>query len=168
MAAFEAWLNETILGLCLYQHLDWPGARCLATRPLLQKYRGIFRQLERPEPTIDPDLALAVDLRNEIAHHLPYLTSDKDWLPSSLQGLRDRGLLHDYGHPEAGPPFTQMLFSYALAYWCWEVVQHAVERLVDTLGDARGLAEHTATNFGHYARICPPDCLADYDRTRDL
>lgn len=161
-AALEAWLNEAI-----YHGSAWGDPRTLrelAGDSILHKYRGIPRHLGGERLPPDPQMALLLDVRDEIAHFLP-----RGAMPASFRALQRKGLLITTGRPDIDFFFTQKLPSYRLAYWAWTVVDAAVDRLIGALRANQQVAQaieifaSTASNFRLYRRVCAPEALRQFD-----
>ncbi len=167
-AAFEAWLNEAI---SLYANMSSsPQLLELAGAPILVKYEQIPERLGVARLPPHDELRLMLAVRDEIAHFLP--RGDREWegnVPPAFQDLNRMGLLITSRTTDADFVFTQKLHSYRLAYWAWQVVDHAVSRFVEALHSIPQLAAMTemiaatASNFKMYQRICPPEELGSFD-----
>lgn len=174
LAGFESWLNEAI------NHLSWydPEIRSYVRQPLLKKYKTlcswngtdkfpvidigvITRQQWLTFEDILENVALAVEIRNEIVHAVPVPIGTLWNVPAKLLPLHEMGVLMTTGKAEADYTLHDKFRSYALAYWCWEQTDLAVGLLVKHVeGDQE--PGWTAQNFSAYKVLCPPKELASY------
>ena len=175
IAGFESWLNEALAHLSTYD----PVLRKKGDTTLVKKYtflctwQGAGRITTTDVKTIaqaqgldfgriTDDLRLAIEVRNEIVHPMPFATGTPWNVPHNLLRLHQMGLLMTTGRPDADYVFGDKLRSYALAYWCWEVVEVAVGLLVKHV-ELDQVFGWTAPNFSGYRYICAPKDLPDYD-----
>jgi hypothetical protein len=158
VAGLEAWLNESVPVLFMADKSD----RVVALHPVLRKYYEIAKRANGAEVPLNQELEMLVDVRNEIAHYLPYRTTEQDKVPRRFAELQRRGLFITTRDPDWH--FTQKLSSYRLAYWAFSTVEAAVKALLMALGPTMNRVSFTAENFYDYRSIRPPEELADYDK----
>lgn len=174
IAGLESWLNETLAHLSTYD----PSLRKLGGEILFEKYErlcswdgaGNIALIDVVTLTqdysmnlyqINDDLKLVIEVRNEIVHPMPFGTGRSWNVPNAFLPLHQNGLLMTTGKPDADYTFHSKLRSYALAYWCWEVIETAVIFLVKHF-EPEQIPAWTAQNFSAYKSICPPKDLEKY------
>ena len=101
---------------------------------------------------------IVVEVRNEIVHPMPFPTGTQWNVPNNLFPLHEMGLLISTGKPDSDYTFSDKVRSYALGYWCWEVVETCVTLLVEHLKPDQQVS-WTAQNFSAYKNICHPNDL---------
>ncbi len=171
-AGFESWLNETLYHLSIYDS----DLAMLGKDSLLEKYKkvcawdGAGRMSLTDVVTLAQaqgldlnqstrNLKLVVEVRNEIVHPMPFATGTQWNVPNNLVPLHETGLLISTEKPDSDYTFSDKVRSYALGYWCWEVVETCVHLLVEHLKPDQQ-ASWTAQNFSAYKDICPPKDLS--------
>lgn len=172
IAGFESWLNETLAHLSIYDQslrelgkasalqkykdlCAWDGAGCMSLTDvtILAQAQGLdFNQTIR-------NLKLAIEIRNEIVHPMPFPTGTQWNVPTNLLLLHEMGLLISTGQPNSDYTFSDKLRSYALGYWCWEVVEACAYLLVKHLNPDQQAA-WTAQNFSAYKDLRSPKDLS--------
>ena len=162
VVAFEVWLNELLLDLLL------PPAetRKLLNQDTATKYSYLFGVFKPSQPPrFSNDLTVALDVRNEIVHHFPRPADTPDSKPAWYPNLQRCGLFVTTGNPSEDFNLSQKLTSYSLAYWVFEVIDHAVADLVEgSLNPkARIQVGSTAENFKRYRSLEGPDGLTRFD-----
>ncbi len=90
-----------------------PSARRLVTRSIIEKYEEIPKRATQTELKSSGDLRLVIDLRNLVAHYVPFVVGREEDLPQAIIALRHRGLLPL--HEPENPFDFFMLCSYRLA-----------------------------------------------------
>ena len=175
ISGFESWLNEALAHLANnYDSL----LRLRGKDALLKKYQGLcgwdgtghfplanietvaqMRSISFEQ--IIKDLALVIEVRHEIVHPMPLSTGTPWNIPENFLPLHRAGILISKGHPDDDYLFIDKLRSYALAYWCWEVVQSCVSLLVEHLKPDQYVA-WTAPNFFAHKALCAPKDLSTY------
>lgn len=185
IAGFESWINETLAHLSTYD----PSLRELGNASLLKKYRGSCawsgggsipltdvatlaqaQGLDFDQTT--RNLELVIEVRNEIVHPMPFPTGTQWNVPGNLLPLHEMGLLISTGQPNSDYLFSDKLRSYALGYWCWEVVDTCAYLLVEHLRPDQHAA-WTAQNFSAYRDLRSPKDLSPaiqgfWDKVRSL
>ena len=169
IAGFESWLNESLAYLSAQYESK---LRERGKDGTLGKYKYLCEWCISPHTSpinqkefdkIEKNLYIALEVRNEIAHAMPLPTGYSWDLPPELIGLHTAGLLITTGNEKSDYSLPQKLRSYALAYWCWEVVNNAIEFIIKQLKPDINLA-WTAQNFSAYKElVCSPEDLAKYD-----
>lgn len=116
---------------------------------------GSIASLSSGFDDMNTELGRLVELRNEIAHHLPrYLRLDAEDCPEWVRALEERQLF--VKAPELDYQFYQKISSYALAYWAWDVASSAVEMFVSALpGHTYSICDYLVHNFALYRNFCP-------------
>lgn len=176
IAGFESWLNEALVHLSYYD----PQFRQKGNNTAIKKYEDIYnleispyfpsenvKKLDAEQKLrfneIKENLEIVFEVRNEIAHAMPRPTGCQWDVPPHLMALQEKGLLITRGDPKSDYSLYQKLRSYALCYWCWEIVNSAVSLVIKRLEPDQVLA-WTAQNFSMYKNIaCPPEELLRYD-----
>jgi hypothetical protein len=128
--ALDQWLNESVFSL----DIRFSGIKEIAASlDTIPKYYEIIRRVAGVEQTVDTDLEMAWDVRNEIVHWLPRKASSTTTWPSWLGDLEARGLLLTAILPPGGEDAVDLaskLHSYALARWVWMTIETAVATLL--------------------------------------
>ena len=145
--AFEAWLNEVLAAIGVGSRRK---LREQADKSVIEKYQALLGLATRRDLPAFNDLQLLTLVRVEIAHYLPRPISEPDNVPSWLVELQDQGLFLPVDDRLESRAFGQRLQSYRLAYWAWETISAAVDRLVQAVGPMVGPALSTANNFFLY------------------
>jgi len=161
VAGFEAWLNECMASLFFAD----PSARGELVRlSTWDKYLEIPRRLSSVRFGGSSELRALLNLRNEIAHYLPFYTGiGDDPVPNCFRELQQKGLF--ITSPQGGDfDFTQKLSSYRLAYWAWSAVETALGAFLRALGSHGTRFEWTAENFYDFRSISSPDQLPVFDK----
>lgn len=172
IAGFESWLNETLAHLSIYD----PDLPTLGKDSLLEKYKKLCawdgagrisltdvvtlaqaQGLDFNQPT--RNLELVIEVRNEIVHPMPFPSGTQWNLPNNLLPLHEMDLLISTGQPNSDYTFSDKMRSYALGYWCWEVIETCVHLLVEHLKPDQQAA-WTARNFSAYKDLCSPKDLS--------
>ena len=173
IAGLESWLHETIAHLSTTYD---PPLRQLSKVPLLEKYKElcawggaghisltdveILAQAQGLDFNRTTDnLKLVIEVRNEIVHPMPLPLGTPSNVPTNLLPLHEMGLLISTGQPNSDFAFSDKLRSYALGYWCWEVVETCVHLIVEHLKPDQQVA-WTAPNFSGYKDLCAPKDLS--------
>jgi hypothetical protein len=159
VAAFEAWLNESVRQLWL------TGPRmALAEKGIVERYET--RAYESSGSTFSAlsDLSVLVDVRHEIEHFLPRAVDAPNGLPPWLAQLIERGYLIDSRIPGA-TPLGERFKSYGLAYWAFETVRSAAFALEQPLGEQWQRVGWTALNFELYLGLFSPTRLDEHDKS---
>ena len=175
ISGFESWLNEALAHLANYDSslrqrggdallkkyanlCRWDGAGSLS----LANIETIAQMQSISFEQIIKDLALVIEVRHEIVHPMPLSTGTPWNIPENFLPLHRAGILISKGHPNDDYLFTDKLRSYALAYWCWEVVQSCVSLLVEHLKPDQCVA-WTASSFSAHNALCAPKDLSTYE-----
>lgn len=169
VAGLESWFNEAFAHLSLYDSKFRQEGNFTA----IEKYEYIYnsypnaKELNNEQQLkfsrIKDNLKIVFEVRNEIAHAMPLATVTQLNLPPYFMSLHEKGLLITTGKPTSDYALHQKIRSYALAYWCWIVVNDAVSLLVKHIEPDKILS-WTAQNFSVYSKIaCPPENLKKYD-----
>ncbi|MGH9878255.1 MAG: hypothetical protein ACRD5H_11505, partial [Nitrososphaerales archaeon] len=162
IAGFESWVNEVLSHLSIYD----PSLRKLGKDSLVKKYRKLcawdgaghmsladvanLAQVKGLDlDQVIRDLELVIEVRHEIVHPMPFPTGTQWNVPSNLLRLHQMGLLISTGQSDSDYTFCDKLRSYALGYWCWEVVETCADLLVEHLKPDQQAA-WTARNFSAY------------------
>ncbi len=161
VCALEAWFAEHIS--------QWRTAYPqLCTKAIMKaspvmKYEKIINSLISGEKVEAPhNLSLVWELRCEIGHCAPYLAQDRDSVPQAYEELQDQGLFITAPPPGIDVTFADKLQSYALAYWCWEVVDSAVADFLKLL-EPYAESMDKGVNFKLYKRLPSPQQIVGHD-----
>lgn len=128
VSALESWLNEMVW----IMYVEDKSMRKVANEGIVAKFGALSKEALGDEMLIDPEMRLAVDVRNEIVHCLP----GRD-MPSWLEPLSESRIMIK-AQNAINVDFTlhQKLSSYRLAVWCWYVVTRNVRQLCDALSES--------------------------------
>ncbi len=161
VAGLEAWLNECMASLFF---ADSSSRGELVRLSTWKKYLEIPRRLNNAKLDGSSELSTLLDLRNEIAHYLPFYTGiEDDPVPQRFKEMQQKGLF--ITPPQGGDfDFAQKLSSYRLAYWAWSTVETALKAFLHALGSHAKRVEWTAENFYDFRSIPPPDQLPVFDK----
>ena len=175
VTAFDAWLCEILNSARPGISMDVLGET--ADLPTVERLKRISRTLCTAQISPSPDFRLAVDLRHEVIHFLPYVQdiSASDTIPD---WLREAGNQNIFMSAKAGRPqapgelhFSQRLCSYALGYWACQTVHKESQALTVALDPSKMssiTALATAGNFGFYSQGIAPDKLGPFDSAHGL
>ena len=172
-AGLESWLHETIAQLSMH---DPALLQLVKASSLIKKYESLCAwNGVSPTPLTDigilaqeqgldfkkatDNLRLAIEVRNEIVHPVPLPPGTQNNVPTDLLPLHEMGLLMSTEAPNHDFTFGDKLRSYALGYWCWEVVDTCVHLLVEHLKPDQQV-DWTAQNFSSYKDLCAPKDLS--------
>jgi len=150
---FEVWINESIQSQFFFEA---DVKKALAELPLVQRFYRIPESVNAVMIPENPDLITLVELRNEITHFLPRVTTPQGAIPNWFQDLEAKGLFITTGKPEGEYTYIQKLASYWLCYWAWEVVSSAAEAYVDALGTHTWSEAWTKGNIDAYKALPRP------------
>jgi len=162
LTAFDAWVTQT-LALS-----TWHGGEDLkeglADLPLCARYQRLAEVSGVTVPEeVRGDLALLVEVRHEIIHHLPRPVSSEGNVPACLVELHRRELFIATGR-SYDYPFPDKLGSYKLAYWAFRTVAAAASTWTDGARREWEWQFGMARNFLLYVQeSCPPEVLPTFD-----
>ena len=140
-ASVELWTGERLAWISRTAKLGLPEEtkkrheQLIYGGRLTEKFAALRRLGPDDEEAVkrdDSDLDLLWHLRNEIMHPLP----TPQGLPPYLRTLGQRGLLvrNEASEAYAHLP-TQLIASYPLAWWTWDVANEACLAVHDLIGD---------------------------------
>lgn len=168
VTALDAWSNE-IMGLWrATSSMSEDTAAKLVEEPLIAKLRELGQEISGAPLKVSADLKLLVKVRDEIVHFLPYIQdiSSRKMQPAWFGELKRKCLVITSGDPALEYHFSQMLGSYALAYWACETARDSVRSLASAIPKTSIVAqsaERAVANFASYESLAAPEDLKDFD-----